>query len=308
MLSPARSSENCGELQNIHTLFRREIDLENGAIQCAGLFITADDYYKLYINGNFVGGGPALAHPRDYHYNGWDVTDLLRDGKTNCIGMHVYYQGLYNLAFISGDNLQGMLLQLEIELEDGSRRTVVSDQNWRCHQTDAYEGRQLYGYQTAFSEHIDLRRFPAGWNEPGFDDRGWTEPHCAAGKIPAAYRLSPRAPGWSSIDFSHRPPAELESAELCLTVPPGEIEAAFQREGETVVYHLRVPDGCTVTCRFPTDEVNVRVDGKDCAGSGETDERGLSWLCVPHDLFGGQHTLRVPRSPSSPAVQKGPPA
>ena len=172
MLSPARSSENCGELQNIHTLFRREIDLENGAIQCAGLFITADDYYKLYINGNFVGGGPALAHPRDYHYNGWDVTDLLRDGKTNCIGMHVYYQGLYNLAFISGDNLQGMLLQLEIELEDGSRRTVVSDQNWRCHQTDAYEGRQLYGYQTAFSEHIDLRRFPAGWSEPGFDDRG----------------------------------------------------------------------------------------------------------------------------------------
>ena len=39
------------EIQNIHTFFRKEIKVEK-AVRSAKLFITADDLYKLYVNGD----------------------------------------------------------------------------------------------------------------------------------------------------------------------------------------------------------------------------------------------------------------
>ena len=41
--------------------------------------------------------------------------------------------------------------------------------------TDAYESRQVLGYQTSFSEHIDLRKLPVGWATAGFDDSRWEQ-------------------------------------------------------------------------------------------------------------------------------------
>lgn len=61
LIHPDRNSENNGDIQNIHTLFRRELTLDDRPIRRARLYITADDCYKLYLNGEFVGTGPAPA-------------------------------------------------------------------------------------------------------------------------------------------------------------------------------------------------------------------------------------------------------
>jgi hypothetical protein len=62
--------------QNLHVLFRDRFTLE----QTAGtsICITADDYYKLYVNGEYVGQGPASSYHDCYHYNEYDITHLLR--------------------------------------------------------------------------------------------------------------------------------------------------------------------------------------------------------------------------------------
>ena len=52
------------ELYNKHILFRKKVSL--GAFRSATLKITADDYYKLYVNGKFVAQGPAPAY--HFHY------------------------------------------------------------------------------------------------------------------------------------------------------------------------------------------------------------------------------------------------
>jgi hypothetical protein len=195
LIDPDRKPENNGALLNVHTLFRRELTLADRPIRRARLYITADDCYKLTLNGDFIGTGPAPAYPSGFPYNAWDVTASLRPGSVNCIGVHTFYHGMHSLTFPSGDNLQGLLLQLEIDFADQPAPSppqviLVSDDQWRCHQTDAYESRQIYGYQTAFSEHIDLRKLPQGWNQAGFDDSRWDRP--LSGKTPDCYSLSPQ--------------------------------------------------------------------------------------------------------------------
>ena len=76
------------DIQNKHILFRKNFFLkeipENAVIR-----ISADDYYKLYINGKFVGQGPAAGYHFHYNYNEMDVTSFLRTGE-NTIAVHTY--------------------------------------------------------------------------------------------------------------------------------------------------------------------------------------------------------------------------
>ena len=52
---------------NYHVHFRKVFTI-SGEKQVI-LRISADDYYKLYINGEFVCQGPAAAYPEYYNYN-----------------------------------------------------------------------------------------------------------------------------------------------------------------------------------------------------------------------------------------------
>ena len=65
------------ELTDQHILFRKKFTLEKFS-KCS-INITADDYYKLYINGRFVSQGPAPGYPMRYFYNTLDVTDFLHE-------------------------------------------------------------------------------------------------------------------------------------------------------------------------------------------------------------------------------------
>ncbi len=61
----------------------------------------------------------------------------------------------------------GLLAQLEIELPDGSRVTVGSDESWRA-ATGEIRSADLYDGCA-----VDLRHRRPGWDRPGFDDSGW---------------------------------------------------------------------------------------------------------------------------------------
>lgn len=105
--APDHSGIEPTDPQNIHSLFRKEFRIQNRTIETARLFITADDVYKVYLNGAFVGLGPAPSFTYAYPYNGWDIKPFLHLGSDNCIGVHVYYQGLVNRVWASGDTCRG---------------------------------------------------------------------------------------------------------------------------------------------------------------------------------------------------------
>ncbi|MDD4415039.1 MAG: alpha-L-rhamnosidase N-terminal domain-containing protein [Oscillospiraceae bacterium] len=119
--------------------------------------ITADDYYKLYINGRFVGQGPAQGYYFCYYWNEFDITDFLNNGE-NEISVDVYYHGLISRSYNSADRRMGMVAELYSE----DKCILFTDETWQYSRLKLWEGNcEFVGAQTQFLENIDSR-IPTG--------------------------------------------------------------------------------------------------------------------------------------------------
>ena len=153
-------------LKNKHILYRKKFILRK--INCATIKITADDYYKLYINNKFVTMGPAAAYPQSYNYNEIDVTRFLKRGE-NVIAVHTYYQGLINRVWVSGD-LNHMLW---CELSVNRKTELVSDESWKCTYHTGYTPIEMIGYYTGYTECYDSRSAETSFSVLEYDDASW---------------------------------------------------------------------------------------------------------------------------------------
>lgn len=160
-------SEKDERFLNRHVLFRKKFSLEK--IGNAILKITADDYYKLYINGKMVTMGPASAYPHCYNYNEIDVTPYLALGE-NVIAVHTYYQGLINRVWVSADRRQMLWLDLSVAGE----QVLVSDTSWKCHDHTGFKQYHiLCHHNTQIAECYDSGAAEAFFYAKDFDDSGW---------------------------------------------------------------------------------------------------------------------------------------
>lgn len=153
-------------LLNRHILFRRKVKL--GKFKKATLQITADDYYKLYVNGKFVTQGPSPCYPCGYFYNEIDVSDYLTEGE-NTFAVHTYYQGLVNRVWVSADLRQMLYFRLTCD----GKVTLVSDESWKCADHTGYTACGKIGYDTQFAECYDSASPETLFYLPEFDDSEW---------------------------------------------------------------------------------------------------------------------------------------
>lgn len=164
---PTVMPEPIEELQNLHMLARKSFELKTEAGH-AIVHITGDDYYKLYVNGHYIGQGPAQGNHYHYYYNEFDVSPYLRQGE-NVIAVHVYYHGLISRSFNSGDLRQGLIAEL---IADG-QVLAYTDGSWKYQAAREFGAAKTFGYDTQFQEHIDSRLAAKGWRLPGYDDSDW---------------------------------------------------------------------------------------------------------------------------------------
>ena len=150
-------------LLNKHIIYRRKVALGN--FHKAVLKISADDYYKLYINGNYVTEGPAQAYHMHYPYNEIDVTEYLTEGE-NTFAVLTYYHGIICNSFVSGDLRQMLWLDLAVDGET----VLVSDESWRCGYHTGYTECGRFGYDVAFAERYNAGDPNIFFYKPDFDD------------------------------------------------------------------------------------------------------------------------------------------
>ena len=155
--SNERLNVSRSELTNLHMMVKSTFFVPAGSKRVM-IRLTADDYYKLWVNGQFVGQGPAPGYFFAYYYNEYDISTAVHVGK-NEIFLDVYYQGLCNRVWNSGDNRQGMIADIfaDGELIGGT------DGTWRYTYDPRYFSNRTTGYDTQFLEDYDSRRQPINW-------------------------------------------------------------------------------------------------------------------------------------------------
>lgn len=151
---------------NRHILYRKKFSLDRFAK--AVLRITADDYFMLYINGNFVLQGPPPGYPQRYYYMEFDITDYVHQGE-NVFAVHSYYQGLCNRVWVSADGRQSFWCEL---VADG-KLCLVSDERWRVRDHSGYSVWSVSGYETSFCERYDSAATETGFESMDYDDSDW---------------------------------------------------------------------------------------------------------------------------------------
>lgn len=164
--SESKTAHDDGAFTNKHVLFRKKLCI-NRVIN-AVLRITADDRFRLYINGNYVTQGPPPGYPQKYYYMEIDVSRFLVCGE-NVIAVHTYYQGLINRVWVSGDGRQCLWCELLIDGE----KAAASDGSWLCAYHDAYSSCGIVGYDTAVLERYDSGGACIGFEKYDFDDSAW---------------------------------------------------------------------------------------------------------------------------------------
>ena len=165
-LSPNPAEKHAESLCNRHILFRKKAVL--GKASKAILKITADDYFKLYINGVYVTQGPPPSYSDHYYFMEIDVTPFLKEG-VNTFAVHNYYQGLINRVWVSGD-LRSMFW---CELYLDGKVALVSDESWLTATHTGYSSCGIIGYETAFAERYDSSAKEVGFEKELFDDSQW---------------------------------------------------------------------------------------------------------------------------------------
>ncbi len=157
-------------------MFRKQFSTDK-KIKSAAVFITAHGLYEAQINGHRIGDDyftPGwTSYNKRLQYQEYDVTNLVKQGS-NAIGVILgdgWYRG--HLAWDDNKNIYGkdisLLLQLMITYNDGSTKTIVSDESWKS-TTGSIISSGIYDGET-----IDARLEKTGWALPGYDDSKWSD-------------------------------------------------------------------------------------------------------------------------------------
>ncbi|HRT09859.1 MAG TPA: alpha-L-rhamnosidase C-terminal domain-containing protein, partial [Candidatus Paceibacterota bacterium] len=101
----------------------------------ATLRITADSFYRLFINGRWVNDGPARAWPEHYQYDVIDAAPYLQPGG-NVIEVVARYYGVGDFHRIPKQ--AGLLAQLDVTDAKGRVKTLITDASWEVAEAPAW--------------------------------------------------------------------------------------------------------------------------------------------------------------------------
>lgn len=140
--------------------------------------VSADNRYRLYVNGKYVNYGPAIGDINHYRYESLDISGFLNTGK-NVITAEVVNFGEFRRA--AQQTFQtGFILQSDSGNPNLNINTGTSD--WKVIRNEAYsyipfttDSLKAY-YAAGPGERINSKLYPWGWQETEFDDSNWLSP------------------------------------------------------------------------------------------------------------------------------------
>ena len=163
-----------GEPQNAYGIyhFRKTFELPEQPERFV-VHVSADNRYKLYVNGELASVGPARGDVFNWNFETVDLARWLKPGKNTLAAVVWNFAEMKPVAQVSF-NQTGLIVQGNTAAEEA----VNTNDSWLCSHNDSYKPHQarVYGYYAAGpGEQVDAAAYPWGWETPGFDDSAWNK-------------------------------------------------------------------------------------------------------------------------------------
>jgi hypothetical protein len=173
-------------------LFRKTFELDS-KVSSFPIYISADNRYKLYVNGLLVGTGPAKSDLFNWNFDSIDLATYLKSGK-NTIAVKVWNEAEFRPEF-QLTNQTGLIIQGG----NNSSQVINTDKSWKCIQDKSYEPvlvnsytpnlpfekTTAKGYYVAGAgEKIMMDNHIKHWEKQTFEDKEWVNAQPISTGIP----------------------------------------------------------------------------------------------------------------------------
>jgi alpha-L-rhamnosidase len=136
--------------------------------------VSADNRYRLFVNGRAVCSGPARGDLQHWNFETVDIAGYLQGGK-NVVAALVWNMSVYApVAQIT--NRTAFVLQ-----GDGAAEAINSNRQWKVIRDSAYtpcstdNGPRLHTYMVVGpGDEVRGAAYPWGWEQPAYEDKGWS--------------------------------------------------------------------------------------------------------------------------------------
>nr|WP_314835232.1 alpha-L-rhamnosidase N-terminal domain-containing protein [uncultured Flavobacterium sp.] len=150
-------------------LFRKSFQLSSVPTSFP-VYVSADNHYKLYVNGKLVSLGPARGDLLHWNFETVDLSPYLISGN-NIVSAQVWNEGDSraegSISLQTGFILQGNTIDSQI---------LNTNESWKCIQDMSYTSAPvtLSEYYVAGSgEQVNMNKAIIGWSNSSFEDSYW---------------------------------------------------------------------------------------------------------------------------------------
>ncbi|MEO0732036.1 MAG: hypothetical protein AAFZ52_04330, partial [Bacteroidota bacterium] len=142
--------------------------------------ISADNHFRLYVNGEWVAFGPQLGEVTHWRYDTHELRDYLRPGR-NVLAVQVTNWGHYRMF-----GMQSVHTALIVQGRGAAEIVSTSgyDDRWKCYRNRGLRGHEVLWrvnqpdiigglYANNPTDSLLATHYPWGWETRDYDDSNW---------------------------------------------------------------------------------------------------------------------------------------
>ena len=135
------------------------------------IHISADNRYRLWVNGTAVCSGPARGDLYNWYFETVDLSPYLQQGR-NTIAVQVW-----NLAIYAPTAQVSSRTGLIIQGDEAAQAMVNTDETWKVVKDEAYTPCALedgsYHREVGAGDHVNGSAYPWDWQQVNYPDEKW---------------------------------------------------------------------------------------------------------------------------------------
>lgn len=213
-------------------LFRKSFDLDTAPSEFK-IRISADNRYKLYVNGTLSSVGPNWGDIKHWNYQTVDISSHLKPGK-NTIAVQVWNEA--DLRAVAQFSFKTALI---VQGESAMAKVIDTDKSWKVLEDTSYTPLKQYirGYYAAGAgDFMDMNKAVGNWKSQDFDDSAWINADTVFESVAQGFGFRQQE-GWNLVP-SILPEMELTNERLAT---------------------VRKSDGVKIPSSFPQKPASIKV-------------------------------------------------